>query len=62
MSAVVVTLKQAGSGRLVDAPDPQPRDGEVLVKVREAGLHGPDAETDAENPVSDTSPVPTTPP
>lgn len=44
MKAVVVTPRKAGSGRLVEAPDPQPRNGEVLVQVREVGLDGTDAE------------------
>jgi len=44
MRAVVVTPKQAGSGRLVDVPDPQPKDGEVLVQVHQVGLDGTDAE------------------
>ncbi len=44
MRAVVVTPKQAGSGRLVEAPDPQPQDGEVLVQIHQVGLDGTDAE------------------
>lgn len=44
MRAVVVTPKKPGSGRLAEVPDPQPRDGEVLVQVHQVGLDGTDAE------------------
>ncbi|MEE8518179.1 MAG: glucose 1-dehydrogenase [Dehalococcoidia bacterium] len=44
MKAVIVTPKEAGSGRLAEVPDPRPRDGEVLVRVHEVGLDGTDAE------------------
>ena len=44
MRAVVVTPGEAGSGRLVEVPDPQPKDGEVLVQIRQVGLDGTDAE------------------
>ncbi len=44
MKAVVVTPRKAGSGRLMEAPDPQPRNGEVLVQVQQVGLDGTDAE------------------
>ncbi len=44
MRAVIVTPEEPGSGRLAEVPDPQPRDGEVLVQVREVGLDGTDAE------------------
>lgn len=44
MRAVVVTPRTAGSARLVNAPDPQPRDGEVLVQVGQVGLDGTDVE------------------
>ena len=44
MKAVVVTPMQPGSGRLAEVPDPQPRDGEVLVQVQQVGLDGTDAE------------------
>ena len=44
MKAVVVTPKEAGSGRLAEVPDPRPRNGEVLVHVHEVGLDGTDAE------------------
>ena len=44
MRAVVVTPGKAGSGRLVDMPDPRPKDGEVLVQLRQVGLDGTDAE------------------
>ena len=44
MKAVIVTPGEPGSGRLAEAPDPHPRDGEVLVQVREVGLDGTDAE------------------
>ena len=44
MRAVVVTPKKAGSGRLAEVPDPQPRDGEVMVQVHQVGMDGTDAE------------------
>ncbi|MCH7836597.1 MAG: alcohol dehydrogenase catalytic domain-containing protein, partial [Chloroflexi bacterium] len=44
MRAVIVTPKEPGSGRLAEVPDPQPRDGEVLVQVHQVGLDGTDAE------------------
>ena len=44
MKAVIVTPGEPGSGRLAEVPDPRPRDGEVLVQVREVGLDGTDAE------------------
>jgi len=44
MRAVVVTPREAGSGRLAEVPDPQPQQGEVLVRVREVGLDGTDIE------------------
>src|SRR5438552_17955551 len=44
MKAVVVTPGQAGSGRLADVPKPQPKPGEVLVRVHEIGIDGTDAE------------------
>ena len=44
MRAVAVTPGKAGSGRLVEVPDPQPKDGEVLVQVQQVGLDGTDAE------------------
>ena len=44
MRAVVVTPRKAGSGRLAEVPDPQPRDGQVLVQVHQVGLDGTDAE------------------
>ncbi len=44
MKAIVVTPMQPGSGRLAEVPDPQPRDGEVLVQVQQVGLDGTDAE------------------
>ncbi len=39
-----MTPKEPGSGRLAEVPDPQPRDGEVLVQVDQVGLDGTDAE------------------
>lgn len=44
MRAVAVTPRVAGSGRLVQAPQPQPAYGQVLVRVREVGLCGTDHE------------------
>ncbi|MCH8919104.1 MAG: glucose 1-dehydrogenase [Chloroflexi bacterium] len=44
MRAVAVTPRKAGSGRLLEAPDPQPLDGEVLVQVQQVGLDGTDTE------------------
>ena len=44
MKAAVVTPRKAGSGRLVEIPDLQLRDGEVLVQVQQVGLDGTDAE------------------
>lgn len=44
MRAVVVTPKKPGSGRLAEVPDPQLREGEVLVRVQQVGLDGTDAE------------------
>jgi len=44
MRAVIVTPREAGSGRLAEVPDPQPQQGEVLVRVREVGLDGTDIE------------------
>ncbi len=44
MRAVVVTPREPGSGRLAEVPDPQPRDGEVMVQVHQVGLDGTDAE------------------
>ena len=44
MRAVVVTPRKTGGGRLEEVPDPQPRDGEVLVQVHQVGLDGTDAE------------------
>ena len=44
MKAVVVTPEKPGGGRLEEVPDPQPRDGEVLVQVHQVGLDGTDAE------------------
>ena len=44
MKAVVVTPGSPGSGRLAEVPAPQPRDGEVLVRVYEVGLDGTDTE------------------
>jgi len=44
MRAVIVTPREQGSGRLAEVPDPQPREGEVLVRVREVGLDGTDIE------------------
>lgn len=44
MKAVIVTPRKPGSGRLAEVPDPQPRDGEVLVQVHQVGLDGTDAE------------------
>ncbi|MCH7698043.1 MAG: glucose 1-dehydrogenase [Chloroflexi bacterium] len=44
MKAVVVTPGKPGGGRLEEVPDPQPRDGEVLVQVHQVGLDGTDAE------------------
>ncbi|MGB6838061.1 MAG: glucose 1-dehydrogenase [Dehalococcoidia bacterium] len=44
MKAVVVTPKKRGSGRLAEVPDPQPKKGEVLVRVHEVGLDGTDLE------------------
>ncbi len=44
MKAIVVTPGKPGSGRLAEVPDPQPRDGEVLVQVHQVGLDGTDAE------------------
>ncbi|MEE8346333.1 MAG: glucose 1-dehydrogenase [Dehalococcoidia bacterium] len=39
-----MTPGQPGSGRLAEVPDPQLRDGEVLVQVHQVGLDGTDAE------------------
>ncbi len=44
MKAAIVTPRKAGSGRLVEIPDPQLRDGEVLVQVQQVGLDGTDTE------------------
>src|SRR5207244_8552791 len=44
MKAAVVTPGQAGSVRLADVPKPQPKPGEVLVRVYEVGMYGTDAE------------------
>ena len=44
MKAAVVTPGQAGSVRLADVPKPQPKPGEVLVRVYEVGIDGTDAE------------------
>ncbi|MCH8919830.1 MAG: alcohol dehydrogenase catalytic domain-containing protein [Chloroflexi bacterium] len=44
MKAIVVTPTQPGSGRLAEVPDPQLREGEVLVRVHEVGLDGTDDE------------------
>ena len=44
MRAVIVTPREPSSGRLAEVPDPQPRDGEVLVQVHQVGLDGTDAE------------------
>lgn len=44
MKAVVVTPKQKGSGRVQDVPQPEPRDGEVLVETIEVGVCGTDLE------------------
>lgn len=44
MKAVVVTPKQAGSGRVAEVPAPRAREGEVLVRVHQVGLDGTDAE------------------
>jgi len=44
MKAVVVTPKQAGSGRLQEVPHPTPQSGEVLVRLHEVGIDGTDAE------------------
>jgi threonine dehydrogenase-like Zn-dependent dehydrogenase len=44
MRAVVVTPGQEGTGRLTEVPDPQPKQGEALVWVREVGLDGTDIE------------------
>ncbi len=44
MRAVVVTPKTPGSGRVTVLDEPQPRAGEALVRVREVGLDGTDAE------------------
>ena len=44
MRAVVVTPKEAGSGRLIEVAGPQAELGEVLVRVHEVGLDGTDAE------------------
>ncbi len=39
-----MTPRKPGSGRLAEVPDPQLRDGEVLVQVHQVGLDGTDAE------------------
>ncbi len=44
MKAVVVTPKEAGSGRLQIVPDPEAGAGEALVRVHQVGLDGTDAE------------------
>ncbi len=44
MKAIVVTPMQPGSGRLAEVPDPQLREGEVLVRVQQVGLDGTDDE------------------
>ncbi len=44
MKAVVVTPKQANSGRFQEVPNPVPKPGEVLVRVQEVGIDGTDAE------------------
>ena len=44
MRAAVVTPGLAGSGRIEDVPDPEPRNGEVLIQVHQVGLDGTDAE------------------
>ena len=44
MRAVIVTPREPSSGRLAEVPDPQPRDGEVLVQVHQVGLDGTGAE------------------
>ncbi len=44
MKAIVVTPLQPGSERLAELPDPELREGEVLVRVQQVGLDGTDAE------------------
>jgi len=44
MRAVVVTPKEPSSGRLTEVPDPQLREGDVLVRVHQVALDGTDAE------------------
>ena len=44
MQAIVVTPKQARSGRVAEVPTPQPGPGQVLVKTIEVGVCGTDLE------------------
>ena len=44
MRALTVLPGKAGSLELVDVPEPQPRDGEVLVDVVAVGVCGTDVE------------------
>ncbi len=44
--AVVVMPGNEGSAQLTEMPDPQPRDGECLVRVLEVGVDGTDREID----------------
>jgi threonine dehydrogenase-like Zn-dependent dehydrogenase len=44
MKAVIVTPLQADSGRVAEVPDPEMEAGAVLVRVRQVGLCGTDAE------------------
>lgn len=47
MRALVVRPNEKGSARVTDQPDPQPGDGECLVRVLEVGIDGTDREIDA---------------
>ncbi|TMB67336.1 MAG: hypothetical protein E6J43_08745 [Chloroflexi bacterium] len=44
MKAVIVTPGRPRSGRLAEVPQPVPKPGEVLVRMREVGIDGTDAE------------------
>lgn len=44
MKAVVVTPRQAGTGRVQDVPKPEPTDDQALVEVIEVGVCGTDLE------------------